>query len=818
LSNNRFRILCTLSLVAILALTVLPSTLSASANRFTARAEVPPPGVSAYTEDFTTTTYRAGATTAAGWGTGTVTSSRDYSVTQLGSYATSSPVYSIDVQGRTAYAVLYNASSASQTLRTFDLTDPSHIKYLGHRDSNTRLGAGEVDGDVLYVGTDYQGTYCWLATYNVSNAYSIPAPLDSLQLGDGNITDLAVQGHFLYVSIHGSTGNDFTIVDVEDPSNIRVVGGIGFSDLYGVDIRGQLVYLADGTLGLYIRNVTNPYSTTAVGSRNTPGVCTDVLVDGNLAFVADGPTGVQIIDISTPSTPVIIGACDTPGNARRLALQGHTLFVADGAGGLQVVDVANPAHPSNVTTISLPYTYDVALYGGDVVAATASGIYTLRIAKGLAMLPVVGTYSGGYEFWDVRVQGDIAYVAAGADGLLTLNVSDPASPVLLDQYNAGVTFCRKLDVQGHLAFVADYGGGIRVFDVSDPTDIKPTDSSGLTYATDVCVAGEVAYVADGTYGVYIYNASNPYSLSLITFVDPGAENVTALWVQGYHLYVATQVASGYGLLIYDIRNISSPTLIYRWSVGTVDHYDVFVDGDVLYIADGVGYVVCWNVTDPFASYYSDWIHYDQKPTGVWGFGPYMLATVYGWGTVLINATDINDLVILANCTSTATALQVTVHGDYAYVANRGSLVILRLFQSAGATYATGCVAESLTVDSTTEVIVNATLNPTVYLPPLTGISWQLSADGGAHWEAVTPGVLHAFTNTGSDLRWRATFTTSVNDRTAFLHGLSVTYGHMVITTSLPPPIPGFPAIAIAVGAALSLGLVLALRQRKQRKQ
>jgi hypothetical protein len=781
------------------------------------QAGVPTPGVSNYNEDFTTTTYRAGITTAAGWGTGTVTSPRDYTVTQLDFYPVTNPVRSVDVQDRKAYIVTH--PSVTNGLQILDITDTRGVTLLGARALVSNLMTVKVEGDVAYAGSPFLTSYCWLATYNVTNPRSIPGPLDTATFVDGDITDLDLQGHFLYVAIHGASGDDLAIVDVEDPTDFTVVGGFAFSDLYGVDVEGQLAYCADGSYGLYIYNVSNPYVETLVGWRNTPGNSTDVLVDGTLAYVADGTAGVQIIDVSTPSNPVILGTYNTPGEPQRLALQGRTLFVADGVGGLQVVDVANPMHPCNVTAVALPYTYDVAPYGGDLVVATASGVYTLRLGSGFTALPLYASYGGGYEYWDVRVQGDIAYVAAGSDGLLTFNVSDPANPVLLDQLDIGGVF-RKLDVQGHLAFVADYGSGFRVFDVSDPTDIKFTDSRGLAYATDVCVAGEVAYIADGPNGVYIYNVSNPYNIPApITSIGPPTENVTALWVQGYHLYVVTQTSTAGGLVIYDIRDISSPAVVRRWTPVLTDHYDVFVDGDSLYLADGLGYVEVWNVTNPFTAYYSDYIHYtSEEPTGVWAFGPYLLACLYGTGIDLINTTDIYNMAVISSHPGPKAALQVTVHGDYVYVANRSSLAIHRLFRSAGATYLTGSsVAESLTVDATSEVIVNATLGLAGFLPTFTGITWQLSADGGAHWEAVTPDVLHTFTNTGSDLCWRATFTTSHDDRSVHLYGVSITYGHTIIIT-LPPPIPGFPATAIAVGAALSLGLVLALRQRKQRKQ
>lgn len=66
--------------------------------------------------------------------------------------------------------------------------------------------------------------------------------------------------------------------------------------------------------------------------------------------------------------------------------------------------------------------------------------------------------------------------------------------------------------------------------------------------------------------------------------------------------------------------------------------------------------------------------------------------------------------------------------------------------------------QSLTIDATTATISTATLTATTSTPTGTSIAFQLSANGGTNWENVTSGEAHAFTNTGSDLRWRATLT------------------------------------------------------------
>lgn len=54
-------------------------------------------------------------------------------------------------------------------------------------------------------------------------------------------------------------------------------------------------------------------------------------------------------------------------------------------------------------------------------------------------------------------------------------------------------------------------------------------------------------------------------------------------------------------------------------------------------------------------------------------------------------------------------------------------------------------------------------------------NYFLSADGGLHFESVTPGVAHTFVNQGSDLRWRIELSTSDEDTTPRVSELSIDY-------------------------------------------
>jgi hypothetical protein len=92
-----------------------------------------------------------------------------------------------------------------------------------------------------------------------------------------------------------------------------------------------------------------------------------------------------------------------------------------------------------------------------------------------------------------------------------------------------------------------------------------------------------------------------------------------------------------------------------------------------------------------------------------------------------------------------------------------------MFYLAGATgeiasfyigYSTNKSGISIGMDSTAQVIGKATLTATSVTPTNTAITYYLSNNGGTTWNAVTSGVEYTFSTAASDLRWKATMTTT----------------------------------------------------------
>jgi len=739
-----------------------------------------------FVEDFEDTTFKSPSTNAYGWGTGTVTNARNVSLIPLDFYPTKNPLRGIEVQGRKAYAVGYNSTSAIETLLAFNINDPVEIHLASYRSSLTELYSLAVSGDTLYGGT--------LRTERI-NYYNITYPYDLGALNvfmgssstNGAVTDIEIQGNLLYLAIFKeASSRSFKIVDVTNPAppNTLISTNFNSANVLGLAVAGHYAYLAASSDGLYVLNVTDKYAPAVLGHLNLPGNATDVILDGRFAYVSLAEEGVALVDIHNPTNPQLIDVCFTDGIATRMALQGNTLFVANGPGGIVILDVADYNKITYLFRHMLPYVWDVDLYGGTVVVGTDEGLHTLQIcATGGGITNIAKTvYPNTFtdlEAWDVKVIGDIAYVAGGPDGIYTLDVRDPNHPILLDHLptNPNVVL-RRLDVQGQFAIaVSNYS--IQIFDIQNPTNIKNISKIGGNSLYDVFIDGSFLYITWQLGGFAIFNLTTASMLSWLNELDEPhfGTNITALWAQGYRIYAVDY--SGLAQSSFFIFDRLDPTNIHQTDEASLWglNLDLKVDGDIAYHSD-TNWCVVSNVSDPTDRQFITDLRNDTgdyiKSTAVWNFGPYVL-TASPSGAYLVNA--------ITPWAPTSTmypytqgALAITTSGDYTYIANRTSLIILRHFESAADTYVDEInQAESTTIFAIPNGTISAaTLDFNAWVPEDCSIEFFMSADGGLHWEAATPGMWLNFTNTGRDLRWRAVIDGNT-DRSVHLYQVVISF-------------------------------------------
>ena len=301
------------------------------------------------------------------------------------------------------------------------------------------------------------------------------------------------------ISNSGYSATAQVIVTFFAPTALSYLSIPGYAN--NVDVAGNYAYIAAGSTGLQIVDVTDRRNPRIVGSLSTAGNANDVRVVGNLAYVADGSAGLQIIDVTVPTAPVLRGTYNTPGDAYDVVVSGNRAYIADGASGLQIIDITNPAAPTLLGSYDTPGT-----------------------AKG------------------VDVSGNLAVVADGTSGVRIIDISNPALPVSLG--TIATSDARDVTVEGSFAYVADYTGSLKVIDFTTPTNPRLAANTSQPLGgilMDVAKAGRFVFGADVYFvnGVPIVDVTDPNNPLVRARLDFPArdDNGTGIAADGQYIYL-----------------------------------------------------------------------------------------------------------------------------------------------------------------------------------------------------------------------------------------------------------------------------------------
>jgi hypothetical protein len=160
--------------------------------------------------------------------------------------------------------------------------------------------------------------------------------------------------------------------------------------------------------------------------------------------------------------------------ARAITIIGTYAYIACEA-GLVVVALEDPKHPEVTSIIGEPFVRDVRAVQAQfryVFACDAEGVKVLDITnpadpRGVAALPL-------HDARSIYVARTYAYVAAGKEGLVILDVERPEAPRIDQVFNAGGLINDLNDVKlgityvSEFAYLADGVNGLRVVQLTSP--------------------------------------------------------------------------------------------------------------------------------------------------------------------------------------------------------------------------------------------------------------------------------------------------------------------------------------------------------------
>jgi hypothetical protein len=351
--------------------------------------------------------------------------------------------------------------------------------------------------------------------------------------------DLTVKDGYAYCSFLNGLG----VLDVTDKANPRLVSKLFLGGGFGIDVHENHAFVAAGSKGLQIVDVSDPLSPQVTGVLPTPGEAKDLVVRDGFAFIADGPTGLLIADISDPRQPVVAGSLDTPGSAEAIVLDGGFAFIADASGGLQVIEVSDPSSPALAGTFDTP---DIAE--------------------------------------EVAVSGNHAYVASGSSGLQVIDISDPSSPDLESSFPTG-GYAKGIAIRGNTAYVGGlYDALFKVIDISDPASLSERAELQYTWPNeswDVSIEGELAFIVDYFSGIFVVDIRDDESPQLV------GEYRTASFLVGIEVSrdrVYTLGQERFGLATLDMADPANPVFLGNSNPGLRFGQGVAVRGQRAYVS------------------------------------------------------------------------------------------------------------------------------------------------------------------------------------------------------------------------------------------
>ncbi len=475
-----------------------------------------------------------------------------------------------------------------------------------------------------------------------------------------------------------SRGRELVVVSTAT-SPPQVVGSLALpAPVTGIALSGDLAIVAASTAGLVVVDLSDPGSPQETGAVAGGWSALDVALIGGYAYVAAGDDGLRVVDLSDPTHPVEV--MSTPRFAVDVAVAGSVACVF--GGGLDVFDAGDPSFPLHVGNLALPGSEQVGGLAMDGTRAYIAQRETARLdvvdvsdPTQPSLVATSGPTFADRQLFDLVVEGSTAWLTRGVDGVVKLDVSDPAAPTILaelDTPGAAVAIAAA----GATAYVADSSAGLRVLDLPSggiATEIHAID--------DTPGAVDAVTFADGF--AYLVSANG---IEVLDVADPAEPVLAGSWQRPQPMRFGTnavEVADGYayvasasGVLVVDVRQLAGIGEVAQ--IGSVRGSDISVDGPMLVAAGGRVEIdpdrilAVVDIGDPANSAVAwSWqplSHSIDVAARLQGTLMLSLRSSYGWGGLVIDDVTIPSAPALLSSTPLSSAHRaIDVDSTYAYV-------------------------------------------------------------------------------------------------------------------------------------------------------
>ncbi|MBS0351578.1 MAG: hypothetical protein JSR33_10435, partial [Proteobacteria bacterium] len=317
---------------------------------------------------------------------------------------------------------------------------------------------------------------------------------------------------------------------------------------------------------------------------------------------------------------------------------------------------------------------------------------------------IVGAYTPlSARYRDIKIIGNIAYIADYNSGLKLINITDPAHPILIGSGPVGNPLSLDINITNSVVYLAnDNEVGLQVVDVSDP--IHPTLIASYPLpgsSSGVAVNKNFVYVVSGSYSLpismYVFNIRNPSNLQppigswTTTSPSPNGGIPVGIQIQNQRAYLGAVTQDPVFNVIYtlDVSNPQAPYTLATYQSGfTFDWYPYIsgfkVQGNFLYVGE-LSWIIIIDISDPqnpsVLSKISDLGAGFIRALEIYGELIYFTADNEGFK--IINITNpTSSTPVISQYSTFGHVYDMQIKGNFAYLAaDEGGLKIIDLRQN-----------------------------------------------------------------------------------------------------------------------------------------
>lgn len=515
----------------------------------------------------------------------------------------------VDARG-TAYAVAIDASGQPRITATsefpatvrdiavsgslaFALLNDSRVLRADLSRAMTWTDLGSVDAPATGVAVD--GDFCYFTDAETGlviarcNEESLTETARLRTPGAAYATQIV--DNIAYIA-DGSIG--LTLIDVSDRARPRLLGSNNkLGDVRAIRVDADRVYALNARAELIQVDVSRPQLPLVAARAHVTGALEDYAARDDQVWTV-GANTLRQFDFSADATPLLSDEGVNLGGSRRGFVQGNVLFVADWFSGLHLYDIADPSAPRHIGNYHAPGSSKGVVVRDRYafVADDDHGVQVVDIAAPESPVAVHNIPTTGLAY-TMKLVDDRLYLADHRGGFSIIDVADPKLARVIGRF-ATPGKAWAVDVRDHVAYVADDQSGLLVLDVTDPAKIQLLGQySPGGQAEDVRLHRGYAFVTFFDAGLHIVDISNPRAPRAVAQLPiPG--NARGIDFKGNYAYIAAWEA---GLQVVDIRDISHPAPAgYFDTDGSA--WGVNIAGDHAWVLDWWGGIKSIDIRDP----------------------------------------------------------------------------------------------------------------------------------------------------------------------------------------------------------------------------